>query len=152
MLNKYLAIYVTTRRGSEWQANRPATAPYRASPGDKTFARSCKEPAQQLSADVSGGKIMSEASVFYQPAQESRMVPTGAPAPRPVNVGTLERWASLIGGGALVLYGLRRSLGSLAVAVGGGALIYRALTGHCPVYQAMGTDTTHSSVPTATSS
>src|SRR5215475_8431729 len=61
----------------------------------------------------------------------------------PRNVSDLERGLSMIGGGALVLYGLRRSLGSLALMLGGGALIYRGLTGYCATYQALGVNTTH---------
>jgi uncharacterized membrane protein len=37
----------------------------------------------------------------------------------------------------LALYGLRRSLGPLALIAGGGALIYRGLTGHCAVYETL---------------
>ena len=59
----------------------------------------------------------------------------------PPNVGDLERGLSLIGGTALVLYGLRRSFGNLALMLGGGALIYRGLTGHCAAYQALGVNT-----------
>jgi len=59
----------------------------------------------------------------------------------PRNVGALERGLSLIGGGALVLYGLRRSLGNLTLMLGGGALIYRGLTGYCAAYQALGVNT-----------
>jgi len=57
------------------------------------------------------------------------------------NIGEVERWVSLIAGGALALYGLRRSLGTLALTFGGCALAYRALTGYCPIYHAMGTPT-----------
>jgi uncharacterized membrane protein len=60
----------------------------------------------------------------------------------PVNVGNVERWLSIIGGGVLALYGLRRSLGNLALIAGGGALIYRGLTGHCAVYEALQLSTT----------
>jgi hypothetical protein len=58
-----------------------------------------------------------------------------------VNVGDAERWVSAIGGGALALYGLRRSLGGLALAVGGGMLLYRGVTGHCAAYQSLGMNT-----------
>jgi uncharacterized membrane protein len=59
-----------------------------------------------------------------------------------VNVGDLERWASLLGGGALALYGLsRRSLGGLALAAVGAAGVYRGATGHCPLYQLLGINT-----------
>jgi uncharacterized membrane protein len=36
------------------------------------------------------------------------------------------------------MYGLRRSLGSLALAVGGGMLLYRGVTGHCKAYESLG--------------
>jgi uncharacterized membrane protein len=68
--------------------------------------------------------------------------PTRA-ARHPRNVSNLERGLSLIGGAALVLYGLRRSLGNLALMFGGGALIYRGLTGHCAAYQALGVNTVY---------
>src|SRR5438128_1899588 len=59
-----------------------------------------------------------------------------------VNVGQIERLASVITGGALGLYGLaRRSLAGAALAAIGGSLVYRGLTGHCPVYGALGFDT-----------
>jgi hypothetical protein len=58
-----------------------------------------------------------------------------------VNVGSRERVLSVLGGGALALYGLRRSLGSLILILGGGTLVSCGLTGHYPVYQAMGIDT-----------
>jgi uncharacterized membrane protein len=59
-----------------------------------------------------------------------------------INVGDIERWTSLIGGGALALLGLsRRSLGGLGLAALGGALAYRGATGHCPMYGALGFST-----------
>jgi uncharacterized membrane protein len=60
----------------------------------------------------------------------------------PVNVGEVERWASAIGGTLLVANGLRhRSLGNLALALIGGGLIHRGLTGHCGAYEALHIDT-----------
>ncbi len=45
-----------------------------------------------------------------------------------VTVGKIERWGSMLGGGALLLYGLsRRSLGGIALAVLGGDLVYHGL-------------------------
>jgi len=56
-----------------------------------------------------------------------------------VNVGRTERWLSMIAGGALAAYGLRRrSRPGGAAAVAGAALLYRGATGHCDVYQALG--------------
>jgi uncharacterized membrane protein len=63
------------------------------------------------------------------------------------NVGRLERWASAIGGGVVIASGLalaqkRGQLWSgIAIAVGGGALVYRGLTGRCEMYAALGIDT-----------
>jgi uncharacterized membrane protein len=55
------------------------------------------------------------------------------------NVGTAERVVSVLGGGLLAAYGLRRgtSMGLLS-ALAGGALVYRGVTGHCDVYQTLG--------------
>jgi uncharacterized membrane protein len=56
-----------------------------------------------------------------------------------VNVGQVERWLSMIAGGALAAYGLkRRALPGGAAAIAGAALLYRGATGHCDVYQALG--------------
>jgi hypothetical protein len=61
------------------------------------------------------------------------------------NVGTLERWISTLGGGALLAWGLgrdpRRSPLAGALALGGAALLARGVTGRCPVYGALGTST-----------
>jgi uncharacterized membrane protein len=45
----------------------------------------------------------------------------------------LGRWSALIGGGALAIYGLRRSLGSFAIAGLGIGMVYRGLTGRWPL-------------------
>jgi uncharacterized membrane protein len=59
-----------------------------------------------------------------------------------VNVGHTERVVSQVGGGALVVLGLARGgLKGLLTAGVGAALIYRGTTGHCPMYQSMGLDT-----------
>ena len=62
--------------------------------------------------------------------------------PNPVNVGDVERWASTIGGTLLVVQGIRsRSIGGIALALAGGGLIYRGVSGHCGAYQALKIDT-----------
>jgi uncharacterized membrane protein len=44
----------------------------------------------------------------------------------------------------LVLFGLRRgSLEGTLAAIAGGSLVYRGLTGHCPMYSALGINTAH---------
>jgi uncharacterized membrane protein len=81
---------------------------------------------------------MSEHSTTLSTSQSSPPVERQERPASRINVGEPERWLSVIGGGALVLYGLRRSLGSLALAAGGGMLIYRGVTGHCKVYESLG--------------
>lgn len=59
--------------------------------------------------------------------------------PRPINVGSAERAASVALGAGLTLLGLsRRSIPGLLVAGFGGALLHRGVTGNCHGYQAMG--------------
>jgi uncharacterized membrane protein len=56
-----------------------------------------------------------------------------------INVGQMERQASLIGGGLLTAYGLTRgSLSGLALAALGGALVWRGYTGHCQMHHMLG--------------
>jgi uncharacterized membrane protein len=69
-----------------------------------------------------------------------------------VNVGDYERWASLLGGGALAAFGLSRgTLGGFAMAALGGCLAYRGATGHCPMYQSLGVNTSEQQRPPRTS-
>jgi DUF2892 family protein len=70
---------------------------------------------------------------------EGASVPIQAGA---VNVGNLERVASAIGGGALALHGLRKaSLAGGVMAALGAILVQRGVTGHCPLYEALGANT-----------
>lgn len=57
------------------------------------------------------------------------------------NVADMERLLSVVGGGALTVWGSRRrgAAGTLA-AIAGAALVERGLTGHCRVYETMGVD------------
>ncbi|MGH7232359.1 MAG: SRPBCC family protein [Nitrospiraceae bacterium] len=59
------------------------------------------------------------------------------------NVSEAEQWVSMIGGGALALYGLLhlRSPRGLVLAGIGGALASRGVTGHCSLYQRLGVNT-----------
>jgi uncharacterized membrane protein len=60
----------------------------------------------------------------------------------PLNLGTGERIASGLAGAALLANGiLRPSPLNAVLALCGGALLQRGLTGHCPVYQRLGIDT-----------
>lgn len=55
------------------------------------------------------------------------------------NVSDGERWGTLIGGGALVLYGLsQRSLRGALMALAGGGLVYRGVTAQTGIQEATG--------------
>jgi uncharacterized membrane protein len=59
-----------------------------------------------------------------------------------INISQPERLASVLGGSLLTLFGIRRrSTFGAFVAVMGGSLVYRGLTGHCSTYAAMGKNT-----------
>jgi uncharacterized membrane protein len=59
-----------------------------------------------------------------------------------VNVGQMERLASVIAGGTILMTmgGLRSFRGAAATAIGAG-LIWRGLSGHCGLYHRLGVDT-----------
>lgn len=58
------------------------------------------------------------------------------------NISEAERIASVVGGGALVAWGLaRKKWDGLAFAGLGAALLYRGTTGHCDFYQMIGVNT-----------
>ena len=69
-----------------------------------------------------------------------------------VNVSQVERWISLLGGGALALSGIilairRGKPSGVGVTLGamGGGLLYRGVSGHSFIYQALGFDTASNS-------
>lgn len=65
-----------------------------------------------------------------------------------MNIASWERWASTLGGAALVLNALRRpSLLTTVLAAGGAMLVERGLTGHCSLYQALGISSRNSDAP-----
>ena len=56
-----------------------------------------------------------------------------------VNVNQPERIGSVAAGAGLLLYGAsRKSLGGILIAILGGALIRRGVTGHCDMYEKLG--------------
>ena len=60
-----------------------------------------------------------------------------------VNIDEGERWASLIGGSLLLVFGISRGgRGGALAALGGGALMYRAARGHSQLYERLGLDGT----------
>ena len=65
----------------------------------------------------------------------------------PTNLSSPERWASLVVGTALSAYGLTERGPTLVSTLAGGYLLYRAASGHCPAYQALGVSTSESTAP-----
>jgi uncharacterized membrane protein len=58
------------------------------------------------------------------------------------NVSRIERGLSTLSGALLATYGLsRRTPQGITAAVVGGTLLYRGLSGHCPVYASLGMNT-----------
>ncbi len=54
---------------------------------------------------------------------------------RRFNVGIAERWMSLAGGGTVLGIGLwRRGIGGLLLGLLGGLLLFRGMSGYCPLY------------------
>ena len=71
----------------------------------------------------------------------------------PQNVGESERLMSTVAGAALVLAGLSRGRAcGLVMTLSGGAMLYRAWTGHCHLYDSLGIDTTERNQATAIAS
>ena len=65
-------------------------------------------------------------SIHTTPPPQMREPADGARgADFPVNVGNMERWLSLLGGGILVLATVQRSLGTVVLLGGAGTLLYR---------------------------
>jgi uncharacterized membrane protein len=61
---------------------------------------------------------------------------------RDTNLNEPERWASIIGGGTLVSYGLaKKGWKGMGLAALGGGLIWRGATGHSEIYHALGVNT-----------
>jgi uncharacterized membrane protein len=85
--------------------------------------------------------IMADTNILTVPYDDRESGPNWR-AQRGVNVGQAERWASVFSGAALVAAGLMRGRkeGLLIAGLGGG-LLYRGLTGHCPLYNALDTTT-----------
>lgn len=70
------------------------------------------------------------------------------PRERRVNLGHTERRISTVAGSVLALMGLTRgSLGGLAMAGLGGALLFRGISGYCPANAAAGRDTSDPAAP-----
>ena len=66
----------------------------------------------------------------------------GGPECCQVNVGQMERLASVVAGGTILMTmgGLRTLRSAAATAIGAG-LIWRGVTGHCGLYHRLGIDT-----------
>jgi uncharacterized membrane protein len=80
--------------------------------------------------------------VTFEERNESEQQSNGHDENRGVNVGTYERIASAVGGGALLGYALKnRSKSGIALGLIGAGLLYRGTTGQCEAYRALGVNT-----------
>ena len=75
-------------------------------------------------------------------ARAARQLPTTR-----TNVSSTERWASLIAGGFLTTCGVSAKGPGLVSLLTGGYLLYRAATGNCPAYQALGVSMSDATAP-----
>lgn len=84
-------------------------------------------------------------SATTTPVEDERLrVPGEERESSRANISEIEKWASLVGGGALLAYGLsRRSWRGVAFAATGGGLIARGAKRHSRVYEWLGVDTAH---------
>ncbi len=72
----------------------------------------------------------------------------GRGRPHAINVSESERWFSVIIGGMLTLAGIERRSGRGALlALLGGSLLHRGLTGHCYTYDALGVNSAEGEPP-----
>lgn len=80
-------------------------------------------------------------SVITPALPQSHRVATPRPAEPQINLSETERWISALVGGVLGVYALRHPRSpSLAPALAATALLYRASTGYCRLYAALGID------------
>jgi uncharacterized membrane protein len=93
---------------------------------DFALLRSPLHKGKRMLADPKSLRIPAEHSCSWQPGMSQ-------------NVGEWERWLSAAAGLGLVGLGLRH--GSLLRLLAGAGLLYRGMTGHCSMYQALGIDT-----------
>jgi uncharacterized membrane protein len=95
-----------------------------------------------MNLDLQATKVEEKDMTTQSPSRLAEHIQTAHKPSDYVNVGETERLASKVGGAALVLYGLtRRSPAGLGLALLGGALAYRGVSGHCSTYAALGINT-----------
>src|SRR4051812_15836780 len=95
----------------------------------KNFGSSNKEP------------LMESVATPIKAELAANQLTTGSARDK-VNVAQTERWLSVLGGTLLTAYGLHEGdLPGYGLAIVGGALIHRGLTGHCACYSALGIST-----------
>ena len=85
-----------------------------------------------------------EAATEAEEAARAEMIGRAQRCGSEVNVGSVQRAVSGLAGVALVAAGLRRrTFGGVALAGAGASLLYRATTGYCHLFGALGIDTAH---------
>lgn len=81
---------------------------------------------------------MSDNHDFLQRDASRKPLPQGSGQ---VNIGSTERMVSAFGGALLTTYASRKPMGRWALLGAGAYLLFRGLSGYCPVNQAVGRDT-----------
>lgn len=92
----------------------------------------------QIEMGIPGRKLGAQDAMEHQQscAQESCATDLSR-----VNVGDLERAVSVIAGGAMIILSPPRSIRGCLMTLAGMGLMYRAMTGHCFVYQSLDINT-----------
>src|SRR5581483_5573615 len=98
---------------------------------------------------IEGDKNMAATQVVTRTEQEIAYIQDDPRKPGYINIGQVERWLSTIGGGALLVYGLRRlDLKGLLLGLAGGGLLWRGITGRSYLYKALDISTVEKSPST----
>lgn len=85
---------------------------------------------------------MSSTQTAISTRYDTSRVQPAAQRAKAINIGTTERRISFIAGALLTLYGLiRLDMPGIVLALPGGSALYRAVTGHSFLYQALGVST-----------
>lgn len=124
---------------SEWETDN--------APADVPSFDSFKEQLGKVRGQMENGLYSLLNGTQFRQAATASLAGATDVLSDPRNSEELKRWSSLVGGGLLALFGLRRSLGNLVLMGIGGGLVYYALTGKWPL-PATTTPSRLSAVPT----
>jgi len=91
---------------------------------------------------LEGENLMADTQTMDRTEHRSREIEEAAGPDEGINVGKMERMASIIAGGLLIAYAMRRRTPmSMGLVLAGGSMLYRGAAGHSFLYDAVGIDT-----------